>query len=176
MSWGNRRTMAAGAAAVGALALLTAACGGGSSPTANANSATTTSHAATTTQPPATTTTQSPATTTTQPPATTTTARPTTTTAGGTTNVTASETEYKISLSQKTFHPGNYVFKVVNNGTITHGFLINGPGVSNKGNGGDLNPGQSTTVYVTLQAGTYELYCPVDSHKALGMDVHITVS
>ncbi|MDQ6657996.1 MAG: hypothetical protein M3Z00_07200 [Actinomycetota bacterium] len=29
---------------------------------------------------------------------------------------------------------------------------------------------------MTLQKGTYELYCPVGNHKQMGMDTHITVS
>jgi uncharacterized cupredoxin-like copper-binding protein len=210
MSRDNRRTMAAGAAALGAVALLTAACGGGSSPTANARSATSTTgssagtfspgststssssgstssiagsygttgtsgRAGASTAPGGTTPTSRAATTTTARPGTTTTARPTTTTAAGTTNVTASETEYKITLSQGSFHPGSYAFKAVNNGTITHALTINGPGVSDKSTG-DLSPGDSATLTVTLQAGTYELWCPIDSHKSLGMDIHITVS
>ena len=39
-----------------------------------------------------------------------------------------------------------------------------------------ISPGASTAVTVTLQKGSYEVYCPVDSHKAMGMDLHITVS
>jgi uncharacterized cupredoxin-like copper-binding protein len=29
---------------------------------------------------------------------------------------------------------------------------------------------------VTLQTGTYEIWCDVDSHKSLGMDLTITVT
>ena len=201
MSWGNRRTVAMGAAALGVVALLMAACGGGSGPRADANSATTTSSSSTSTPAPSSTTSSSanatsPTTTgsststsarssatsagtptskapTTTAPSTTTTAKPTTTTAAAT-NVTASEREYKITLSQTTFHPGSYVFKAVNTGTTTHAFVISGPGVNASTN--DIDPGGSDTVKVTLQAGTYEIHCPVDGHKSLGMDVHITVS
>jgi uncharacterized cupredoxin-like copper-binding protein len=206
MSWGNRRTMALGAALAG-VALLTAACGGGSTPTAGARSSTTSSSTdtiapgstststasssgstpttaassgatstsagrGTTATSGATPTSRAPATT--AAPVTTTTAKPTPTTAGGTTNVTATETEYKIAMSQSTFHPGSYAIKVVNSGTVTHALTINGPGVSNKSTD-DLSPGDSATLTVTLQAGSYELWCPVDSHKTLGMDIHITV-
>lgn len=82
--------------------------------------------------------------------------------------------EYKITLSRSTFHPGAYTFKVVNAGTITHGFVVTGPGVNHTAP--EQDPGGSETFTVTLQAGSYEIYCPVDSHRSLGMDVHITVS
>lgn len=41
---------------------------------------------------------------------------------------------------------------------------------------GTISGGGSTAVTVTLQNGSYEIYCPVDRHKAQGMDLHITVS
>ena len=182
--------------AAGVLALLLAACGS-SSPTA-ANNTTSTSAAPTTSSTGSTSTsgagaaatssstttggstgtTSAPTTTakatTTTAKATTTTAKATTTTGGAATNVTATEVEYKITLSTNSFHPGAYVFKVVNNGTVSHGFVITGPGVNKSDQ--IQPPGGSETVSVTLQAGSYEIYCPVDSHKALGMDDHITVS
>ena len=179
--------------AAGVLALLLAACGS-STPTA-ANNTTSTSGAPTTSSTAststsgtgggATSTTAGGSTSTTSAPtttakATTTTAKATTTTAkattttGAATNVTATEVEYKITLSTNTFHPGAYVFKVVNNGTVSHGFVITGPGVNKSDQ--IQPPGGSEAVSVTLQAGSYEIYCPVDSHKSLGMDDHITVS
>jgi len=41
---------------------------------------------------------------------------------------------------------------------------------------GLISPGGQESVTVALQAGTYDIYCGVPGHKALGMDVHITVS
>jgi uncharacterized cupredoxin-like copper-binding protein len=29
---------------------------------------------------------------------------------------------------------------------------------------------------VTLQAGTYEVWCPIGNHRAMGMDTTLTVS
>lgn len=29
---------------------------------------------------------------------------------------------------------------------------------------------------VTLKAGSYEAYCPIGDHKAMGMDMHFTVT
>ena len=134
--------------AAGVLGLLAAACGSSGSPAA---SSTSTSAAPTTSS-----------------------SSTSTSGAGAATNVTATEMEYKIALSTTTFHPGAYVFTVENKGTVSHGFVITGPGVNKSDQ--IQPPGGSETVSVTLQAGSYEIYCPVDGHKSLGMDDHITVS
>ncbi|HEX2498493.1 MAG TPA: plastocyanin/azurin family copper-binding protein [Actinomycetes bacterium] len=39
-----------------------------------------------------------------------------------------------------------------------------------------LSPGDSGQLTVDLQAGTYELYCPVGGHRGLGMETEITVA
>jgi plastocyanin len=91
------------------------------------------------------------------------------------TTVTATETDFKIALSQQTFSPGSYTFKATNAGKVPHALTIVGPGVSSMSTS-NVSPGQSANLTVTLQSGSYEIYCPVDSHKSLGMDLHITVS
>jgi plastocyanin len=90
------------------------------------------------------------------------------------TTVTATETDFKIALSQQTFSPGSYTFKATNSGKVPHALTIVGPGVSSMSTSA-VSPGQSANLTVTLQSGSYEIYCPVDSHKSLGMDLHITV-
>jgi uncharacterized cupredoxin-like copper-binding protein len=70
--------------------------------------------------------------------------------------------------------PGTYTFHVTNNGPSSHNLTINGPGVS-----GTATPtfaaGGSQDLTVTLQNGSYDLFCSVPSHKQLGMDTHLTV-
>jgi uncharacterized cupredoxin-like copper-binding protein len=89
--------------------------------------------------------------------------------------VSVHETEYKltpntISLSKT----GTYVFKGVNDGTTTHALEIEGKGVEEESS--DISAGSSGTLKVTLsKAGTYEIYCPIDGHKSLGMKGMITV-
>jgi uncharacterized cupredoxin-like copper-binding protein len=90
------------------------------------------------------------------------------------TAVTATETEFSITLSQKTFTPGRYTFTAVDKGHFAHNLVINGPGVA-KATSSTLSPGGSTTLTVTLQKGSYELWCAIDSHKDRGMDLKITV-
>ena len=89
--------------------------------------------------------------------------------------VTANESDFKISLSSATFTPGRYTFIAKNVGQTAHALEIDGPGVSDRKTP-TISPGASTPVTAALQKGSYEVYCPVDSHKAMGMDLHITVS
>jgi uncharacterized cupredoxin-like copper-binding protein len=96
--------------------------------------------------------------------------------AGGSTTVTATETEFHIALSTMTFHPGTYKFVAVNKGQASHNLVISGPGADQAKTPDLLSPGQSEPVTVTLQKGTYDIYCGVPGHKAMGMDVNITVS
>jgi uncharacterized cupredoxin-like copper-binding protein len=100
---------------------------------------------------------------------------PATTASGGAEVVTAKETEYKIALSKTTIPPGNVTFRAVNDGTITHALAISGPGLPTKSTPNFL-AGQSATLAVTLtRPGRYRLWCPVDSHRRLGMVTELTV-
>ncbi|MEP6641089.1 MAG: plastocyanin/azurin family copper-binding protein [Gaiellales bacterium] len=72
-----------------------------------------------------------------------------------------------------TFKAGTYTFVVTNQGPSSHDLTINGPGVSNQGTP-IFGPGKKNLT-VTLSNGTYDLYCSVPGHKALGMDTKITV-
>jgi plastocyanin len=80
-----------------------------------------------------------------------------------------------MALSTSSFTPGAYTFVVQDKGQVEHALAIKGPGVATVQTP-LIGPGQSAELHVTLQPGTYEIWCPVDSHKALGMDTHITVS
>jgi plastocyanin len=57
---------------------------------------------------------------------------------------------------------------------VGHALAITGPGVPATRTD-VLSPGGTAQLTVTLQAGSYELWCPVDGHKGLGMDTHIQV-
>jgi uncharacterized cupredoxin-like copper-binding protein len=89
--------------------------------------------------------------------------------------VTVDEVEFKLNLSTTTFKPGTYTFVAKNAGQVTHALQIEGPGVEDRKTG-NVSPGGSAMLTVTLQKGSYELSCPVDGHKGLGMDTHITVA
>ena len=83
--------------------------------------------------------------------------------------VTVHETEYKLNPNTISLaKPGTYAFNAVNDGTTAHALEVEGNGVEQKIS--EIDPGKSSTLKVTLpKKGTYEIYCPVDGHKALGM-------
>jgi hypothetical protein len=93
---------------------------------------------------------------------------------GGTTKVPVSETEFKIALPRQSFRAGSYEFDVENNGKLPHDLTINGPGINNKKTP-VFNSGNTETLKVTLQDGTYDFYCSVPGHKEAGMDVKVRV-
>lgn len=92
----------------------------------------------------------------------------------GPTTVTVQLTEYHLALSSKTFKAGDYTFVAKNAGHIVHSLEIEGQG-SDVGLPNGLQPGQSAQLKIMLKKGSYELYCPVDGHKDMGMKTEITV-
>ncbi len=97
------------------------------------------------------------------------------TTAISASRVTATESEYKIVLSRTSLKAGTYTIVAINKGKIAHSLAVNGPGVAHKRIAGTIAPGSSKTLTVTLRKGSYDVYCPVDGHKALGMDRKLSV-
>ena len=70
--------------------------------------------------------------------------------------------------------PGTYTFKVTNDGQTQHALEIEGNGVEEETD--TLGPGDSGEVTVELAAGEYELYCPIDGHRANGMEGSLVVA
>jgi len=103
---------------------------------------------------------------------------------GSTTAPTSSAAGQTIQISEKEFSlspstvslakAGTYEFKVTNNGAIPHALEIEGNGVEEKT--GDIAPGSAMTLRVTLsKTGSYDMYCPVDGHRAQGMKGSVAV-
>jgi len=67
---------------------------------------------------------------------------------------------------------GNHILEVLGDQLEVLG--DQGPGVDTK-KSPTVPGGQSGSVTVALQKGSYELWCSVDSHKDKGMDLTITV-
>jgi uncharacterized cupredoxin-like copper-binding protein len=87
-----------------------------------------------------------------------------------------SETEFKLAPSDPKVKKGTVNFEVTNDGKVTHSLEVEGPS-------GELElekalqPGQSGALRVNMsKAGRYEWYCPIDGHKASGMEGEITVA
>lgn len=70
--------------------------------------------------------------------------------------------------------PGTYTFEATNDGGVDHALEIEGNGVEEETE--TVAPGESASLTVDLEAGTYEMYCPVGNHRDLGMTGDITVS
>lgn len=90
-------------------------------------------------------------------------------------HVTVTETEFRLQLSQQHLQAGPTTFVAVNKGHVPHSLEIDGPGVSGMRIAGTIAPGTSKQLTVTLKNGGYELFCPVDGHKAMGMDLRVSV-
>jgi uncharacterized cupredoxin-like copper-binding protein len=88
--------------------------------------------------------------------------------------VKALETDFHIALSKHKFVPGKYTFEAENKGHVIHSLEITGPGLKQPKTR-NLSPGQSAKLTVTLKKGSYDVFCPVPGHKALGMNVNLRV-
>ncbi len=84
------------------------------------------------------------------------------------------EKEFSITLDKTGFTPGDYTFAIQNQGSFPHNLTIEGPGVDSKASP-TLGAGESGSLTVALQKGSYELSCSVPGHKDKGMDIKITV-
>lgn len=82
-------------------------------------------------------------------------------------------TEYEIRMPEAT-PAGPHRFRIANAGKTNHNFAIEGPGVTQK-MANDLTRGDSGEIVVTLQPGSYTIYCPVDGHRGKGMQRTLTV-
>jgi uncharacterized cupredoxin-like copper-binding protein len=155
-------TLGAVAAFAATLTLVAAGCGSSKSSSSGAETATTAAPAATTAAAATSATTASAA---------------TTAAAGGGagTAVAATETEFKIDLATTPAKAGTYTFNSMNAGSFKHNITIDGPGAGDVTTG-NIDPGKTGTVTVTLQPGTYEIYCSIPTHKDKGMDMNITIT
>jgi plastocyanin len=84
------------------------------------------------------------------------------------------ETEFVLKPAEITLEkPGTYLFKAVNSGGTVHALEVEGQGIEEETE--EIQPAQSAELKVKLEAGTYELYCPVDAHKEEGMEGKVIV-
>ena len=69
--------------------------------------------------------------------------------------------------------PGTYTFEATNDGGVDHALEIEGSGIEEETE--TIGPGESASVTVDLESGTYEMYCPIGNHRDLGMSGEVTV-
>ena len=78
---------------------------------------------------------------------------------------------FAFALDQPPNGPGDYVFHAVNAGKYPHAVELDGAGVSDQ-KSSTVQPGGTTDLAATLQAGDLDMYCPVDDHRTRGMETH----
>jgi plastocyanin len=81
---------------------------------------------------------------------------------------------FAFTKSSATASAGTVTLSSVNPQSTSHDISIKGNGVDQQGN--QVTSGGTSTVTVTLKAGTYEYYCSVPGHEAAGMKGTLTVS
>jgi uncharacterized cupredoxin-like copper-binding protein len=86
------------------------------------------------------------------------------------------ETEFKIQLpALKTLAAGKYTFDVTNAGKIPHNLVIEGGKIAGPTKTSTIAAGERLQLTVSLEKGSYTLYCSVPGHRALGMLAKIAV-
>jgi uncharacterized cupredoxin-like copper-binding protein len=90
--------------------------------------------------------------------------------------VRATETDFAIDLSETELAAGTTTFEVSNDGGATHDLVVETVEGTDVGATKILSPGTSGTVEVTLEPGTYVVYCSVGNHRGMGMELEITVT
>jgi plastocyanin len=85
--------------------------------------------------------------------------------------------EWAVEISADTVPAGEITFQVMNSGTLNHAFEVEGQGVEEETP--IVQPGGTATLTVTLEPGTYQLYCPVQAeynHEQQGMTNTLVVT
>lgn len=94
---------------------------------------------------------------------------------GNATTLKVSESDFSIKLSKSTVEPGEYTFAISNDGNAPHNLAISGPGVDQQVSD-TFQSGKSGELAVSLEEGTYTVWCAVGTHRAQGMETTIKVT
>jgi plastocyanin len=84
-----------------------------------------------------------------------------------------SANEFAFDPSEISAQPGEITFELTNAGGAPHALEIEGSGVEESTE--TIDGGDSTSLTVDLDEGTYEIYCPVGDHADRGMVGTLTV-
>jgi plastocyanin len=89
--------------------------------------------------------------------------------------ITATEADFSISLDSTDLKAGDYQIEVVNDGGATHDLVVEKDG-ADVAKSDSIAPGESGNVAVTLEPGKYVFYCSIGTHRAMGMEIEVTVT
>jgi uncharacterized cupredoxin-like copper-binding protein len=81
---------------------------------------------------------------------------------------------FLVSLDASQAEAGTITFVVQNNSSMPHDFALEGNGVEQKTP--MINSGESATLTVDLEPGTYTYVCTIPGHEQLGMSGTFTVT
>jgi plastocyanin len=93
---------------------------------------------------------------------------------GETIKLAADASALKFDKTTLTAKAGKVTLSMANPSGIPHAVAIEGNGVDVDGK--TVNKGGTSTASADLKPGKYEFYCPVDGHKAAGMEGTLTVN
>jgi uncharacterized cupredoxin-like copper-binding protein len=68
---------------------------------------------------------------------------------------------------------GTYTFRLTNDGQVEHALEIEGQGIEEETD--VIGSGETAELTVDLAEGEYEMYCPVDGHRDMGMEGTLVV-
>ena len=83
--------------------------------------------------------------------------------------------DFAIEMPETELAAGTYTLEVANEGGASHDLVIEGPDGEDVAATEILAPGTSGSLEVTLEPGEYSFYCSVGTHRAMGMELVVTV-
>jgi plastocyanin len=84
--------------------------------------------------------------------------------------ITVKEREFKLIPKTLRATHGRITITVRNTGSVSHALEVEGGGRRGRDvETHHVRPGRSVKLKLTLTRGHYEIYCPIDHHKQLGM-------
>ena len=94
-----------------------------------------------------------------------------TTASGGAKAIELTATEFAFAPEDPTVDAaGEVTIHVVNNGAETHALEVENEDLDVEEETDEIAPGESADLTVDLAAGEYQIYCPIDGHKSMGME------
>jgi plastocyanin len=93
---------------------------------------------------------------------------------GGTLTLSADPSQLKFDKSTLSAKSGSVTITMDNPSSLPHAIAVEGNGVDKDGQ--TVQKGGKSTITVDLKPGKYTFYCPVDGHRAAGMEGTLTVS
>ena len=86
------------------------------------------------------------------------------------------ESEFKLKPKKVTLRHGRVTITLRNTGRFPHALAVEKGGKGGKDlKSRTVQPGKTVKFTTTLKKGKFEIYCPIDHHKQMGMTGSLTV-